>query len=415
MADINGLINSLKGISGTGGLLNEVSQALKDANLTMEPGDFASKDIKVAAPIGYDVWYLWAHDNFMAHYYTDQDPNHKDYTEYMNDCMDFLAKIPRLKPLRVLRNVSQILGTTVNNPFEVFGERTEWTNNGIYWINTLAFELWLMDQGMQFASDGPKGYAPNDYVGYISFPVGQLGVMEVISLLQETKLASDAEDGKITMTDEAIAVNPPEIFPPRSDASGYNHSGQNYCYGTHLIEGAYLVPDAVIRDMEPMASPMAGYAEDVKPKKWMRYWIHKSSKLPVPGEFIGVLCKPVATPPHVWWFQESSPFIYAGNWVETGNLTSGEVITVTLEADRTDGGVGDEYEVLIQGCLVTVYASDFFRYEVGDRVAIIKVDSTAAAQTQSFTWLAQPTLKETDEGTIKTNYIIIPATFYRAA
>ena len=68
MADIQNIINSLKGISGTGNLLGATAKLLKDANLTMEPGDFASKNIKMAAPIGYDLWYLWSHDNFMAHY-----------------------------------------------------------------------------------------------------------------------------------------------------------------------------------------------------------------------------------------------------------------------------------------------------------------------------------------------------------
>ena len=101
--------------------------------------------------------------------------------------------------------------------------------------------------------------------------------------------------------------------------------------------------------------------------------------------------------------------------MEAGNLTSGVVTAVTLEADRTDGKIGNQYKVKIQGCEVIIEASDFLVYSVGDRVAVVKVASINAAADKSFTWLDQPILKATDKGTEKTNYIIIPAAFYRPA
>jgi len=178
-----------------------------------------------------------------------------------------------------------------------------------------------------------------------------------------------------------------------------------------------LVPDQsvdglrpAVQDVELFSSPMEKYTEDVKPKMWMRYWIHKSSQI-VPGEFVGILCKPNVAPPHVWWFQESSPFLYAGNWLETWNLTSGVVTEVTLEADRTDGQIGNQYKIKIQGCEVSIEASDFLLYSVGDRVAVVKMDSIETAPTKSFTWLDQPTFKKEHEGELVTNFIIIPATF----
>jgi hypothetical protein len=324
---------------------------------------------------------------------------------------------------------------------------TEWANNGIYWINTIAFEIWQNGLGQQYASDGPKGFKINDYVGYLTFPIGQLGVMEVISLIQETDLSGydfegvDALDNYLvkipasdTLTDDEkpSLQSTPALFPDMKDANGNALAGENYCYGRHLIESAYLVPDEIVDsqneknssgetayapnpklDVELFSSKMKQYPEDVKPKKWMRYWIHKDSTLPVPGEFIGILCRPVACPPHVWWFQESSPFVYAGNWVETGNLTSGVVTVVTLEADRTDGKIGNQYRVKIQGCEVIIEASDFLVYAVGDRVAVLKLDSIVTAATKSFTWLDQPTFKSTDNLTEKITYLILPATFYK--
>jgi hypothetical protein len=449
MLDVGKIINSLKGISGSGNVLAQAMKAIKEANLTLEPGDFARSNIvaPMAAPIGYDLWYLFAHDNFMSHYYAEVNQDLKDYQPYLDDCFDFLKLLPGLKPLRVLRNLEQFISDTGFDAYSMTNY-INWTNNGIYWVNTAAFELWEKGLGAQYPSDGPKDFNPNDYVGYLSFPVGQLGVMEVMSLIQETKISGYLFAGKDGLPDtidkqpidpatledkfKPITKTPTEIFSPNKDINGVNHAGQNYCYGRHLIESAYLLPKTpepsqntsnsegtaayaptANRDVEPHSSPMAKYLEEVKPKLWMRYWIHKDSTMPVPGEFIGILCKPVAIPPHVWWFQESTPFLYAGNWMETGNLTSGEVIAVTREADRPEGSIGDEYSVLIQGCMVTIYPSDFLSYEVGDRVAILKVDSTTTKADKSFTWLDQVTFKDTDEGTVQTKHIIIPATFYK--
>jgi hypothetical protein len=328
----------------------------------------------------------------------------------------------------------------------------------MFWINTVAFELWTKGKGMQYASDGPsKDFKVNDYVGYISFPIGQLGVMEVVSLLQETELSGykfTAYDNSgyywpkaaptLEDKDKPKIQSTPEMFPDGKDSNGNILAGQNYCFGRHLIESAYLVPSTLVanqnarnsdgttarapvakEDVELFSSKMAKYAEAVEPKLWMRYWIHKDSTLPVPGEFIGILCRPVAVPPHVWWFQESSPFLYAGNWMETGNLTSGIIISVLLEAERDDNGIGNQYDVKIQGCEVTVYSTDFYDYKVGDRVAILKLDSTAtpttdeqkAAAKKSYTWLDQVYFKasdsDKDKNTSTTNYVIIPATFYK--
>ena len=441
--DIENIINSLKGVSGSGNVLAQTIKLVKDANLTLEPGDFARSNMPapMAAPTAYDLWYLFAHDNFLSHYYEDPDQDHQDYQPYLDASLSFLERLPGLKPLKVLRNLEQ-LATDIST--SVFGKlySAEYENNGIYWINSAAFELWNKELGAQYSSAGPKDFNPNDYVGYLSFPIGQLGVMEVISLIQETKIAGylfagidgsagvidkpPIDPGTLDEKDKPSVQSTPEIFPDMKDA------GKNYCYGRHLVESAYLLPETpepsqntvnsegtaayaptASRDVELFSSPMAGYLEEVKPKLWMRYWIHKDSTMPVPGEFIGILCKPVAIPPHVWWFQESTPFVYAGNWMETGNLTSGIVVAVTREADRPAGSIGDEYKVLIQGCTVTIYPSDFLYYEVGDRVAVLKIDSTTAKAEKSFTWLDQVALKDTDEGTVKTNYLIIPATFYK--
>lgn len=408
---IGRLIASMKGLAGSGNILSDLVSKVEGLVATMDPGDFVQSDsnIMMAAPVATDLWYLLYHDNLLKKYHADDagaDFNHYDYSGYLNENLDFLNKLTGLKPLKVLTDLAQ-LSTDVSQ--SVFGKlySAQYENNGIYWINTVAFENWGHGLGMQYASDGPDGYNPDDYVGYVSFPIGQLGVMEVISLLQESVL-TDAEN--ITDDQTPRVQSTPEIFPDMKDDNGNALAGQNYCYGRHLIDSAYLTQDAHI---ELFSRKMEQYPETVEPKKWMRYWIHKNDTFPVPGEFIGILTRPVACPPHVWWFQESSPFLYAGNWVETHYLTSGVITAVTLEADRTDGGTGNEYTVKIQGCPIIAYSSDFYDYQIGDRVAIMKLDSVTA--TESFTWLKQAHLKAADEGVAKENYVIIPCTFYETS
>ncbi len=472
MADkeqLSRILASMKGLAGSGNVLSYLVNQIDGLVATMEPGDFVRSDTGTAsaAPLATDLWYLFTHANFMARYfdpktgtpitpstsgsYSNADADHYDYRPYMAENLSFLTKLPGLKPLKVLRDLAKQL--SIDTALDVYDMKvkTQYQNNGIYWINTLAFELWTKGIGARYASDGPKDFNPNDYVGYISFPIGQLGIMEVISLMQETKLsgykftAVDALPNYYTRAavvlqdrDKPSLQSEPGIFPDMKDGNGNVLAGENYCYGRHLVERGYLVPEtpvagqntdapagetvcAASRDVELFSSGIKDYGEDVKPKFWMRYWIHKDSTFPVPGEFIGILCRPVACPPHVWWFQESSPFLYAGNWMETGNLTSGVVTKVILEEDRNDDGIGNQYYVKIQGCEVIIDSSDFFSYAFGDRVAVLKLDSTATPVTvdekekakKSFAWLDQPTFKNTDKLKEPATYVIIPATFYK--
>ena len=455
--DVENIINSLKGISGSGNILSKVVERATDILHTLEPGDIAGQEKASAAPIASDLWYLFYHQNLMQKYYSDvlgADFKHYDYSAYLSNNMSFLSYLPGLKPLKVFTDLKSQLIPVVEGRHGVFGDvitSAKYDNNGIYWINAAFFELRVQGVALQYPSEGSKGFKenPNDYVGDIAFPIGQLGVMEVISLFQETELmgyafAAYSSSGyyhqKPAITDLEDQYKPslqstPEMFPDMKDPNGNQLAGMNYCYGRHLIDFAYYKPETPVnsqntrnskndaayapvaeRDVELWAANIKDYGEEIKPKLWMRYWIHRDSTLPVPGEFIGMLARPVAAPPHVWWFQESSPFLYAGNWMETGNLTSGVVTEVTLEADRTDGGTGDLYKVKIQGCEVQIAASDFLRYSVGDRVAVLKTGSLAKAD-KAFTSLNQTYLKDSDSFTktlvISGLYVILPLTFYK--
>jgi hypothetical protein len=456
--DVSKIIASMKGLASGSAILSKVVERASDILLTMEPGDIAGQSKASAAPIATDLWYLWYHQNLMQKYYADEtgaDVKHYDYAPYLTANLSFLSYLPGLKPLKALADLDTQFKVLEpgqrEHHYDLWSLNFQYANNGIYWINTAFFELRIQDTSLQYPSDGSAGYKenPNDYVGYIAFQIGQLGVMEVISLFQETELSgyafsayassgyyhqkepiSDLEDKY-----KPSLQNTPEIFPDMKDSNGNQLANMNYCFGRHLIEFAYYKPEIPVsqqnnsnsdgssayapvaaRDVELWASNIKDYGEEIKPKLWMRYWIHKDSTMPVPGEFIGILTRPVAAPPHVWWFQESSPFLYAGNWMETGNLTSGVVTEVTLEADRTDGGTGDLYKVKVQGCEIQIAASDYLRYSVGDRVAVLKTGSLAKAD-KSFASLNQTYLKDSDSYTktlvMNGLYVILPLSFYK--
>jgi len=412
--DINKIFNSMKGTTSAGSTLSASLNKFENLIKTMEPGDVArqSPRMVMAAPIGYDLWYLNCHDNLFEHYFPGIDGNHYDYSAYLAEKYDFLGSLTGLKPIKTLRDLAQITSISYFNVSEM-RDVLDWSNNGIYWVNSIAYELFPAGMSLQYDSIGPKGFSKNDYVGYFSFPVGQLGVMEVIALLYETDLSGylcigrNVKNATAPQGDEMPSVQTPPLMFPEMEGAGENH-----CYGKHLIESGHKTADGEEMTVEWMSSVLEKYKEDVKPKKWMRYWIHKDSKFPVPGEFVGALTKTLAVPPHVWWFQESNPFLYAGNWVETFFLTSGVVIAVIPKESRTDGKEGNQYTVKIQDCKVKVEATDFLLYNVGDRVAVLKVGKVSLTQETSYTWLDLETFTESDEGTEQPFYVIMPAVFY---
>jgi hypothetical protein len=240
------------------------------------------------------------------------------------------------------------------------------------------------------------------------FPVGQLGVMEVISMFQETEL--EVEGFTLKPDEVPVQITETQLFPPME------HAGENRSFGKYLIESGYIIPNEVKSQVEIMSSvyiPEKDYTRNVAPKSWTKLWIKKTDKFPVPGEFIGILCKPVACPPHVWWFQESTPFLYAGNWVETQNLTSGVITQVTLEVNRIDRGIGNEYWVKVNGIEFIAYASDFKLYEVDERVAVLKRWTIGSKTERSFTWKDQRDGTHPVKNQVSLEFMIIPITFYK--
>jgi hypothetical protein len=232
----------------------------------------------------------------------------------------------------------------------------------------MRFELYTPTKGTAaYDSAGPK-QRQNDYAGYLSFPIGPLGVQFVISIMTETIAIGEniqSDNVKPVAFSSGDIVTGGAITPP-------GIAGHEGCPGVNLITKAYLVGESPADEkfVEYLADD-AG--EKVKFHKNLRYWIPKDSTWMWPGEFVVLICRPMPT--HCWFFQETSPFIYAGNWAETEFYASGvvkEIFVIDEDFEPEDEEVGNRYRVWVKNEELILKSSDFLEYEVDERVALLK-------------------------------------------
>lgn len=456
--NLSEVISSLKGLTGGAPVFQELFRLSDKGAITpptMEPGDFASKDRVMAAPLAPDLWYIFNHVNLLTWVVPDTD----EPDSFMDRRLSFFSsKLAGIKPLQGIVSVGDVVGSR-----EWFTNKMEWINEAHDWVQLLAFEIRFKNQPFQYSTEVKM---PNSAVGYIMIPIGGPGVIEVISLVQETiteipgfvipyeERPKTINDGIDTMTN---------LFPP---TSGWV---LNQCYGRHLLESCYVIPETektkvlmesryhikmgplmVVNssgDLEEINGQGLGREIDIpmesiygkgvntdgsrnedqpgkviKPKNWMRVWITREDKWPIPGEFIGILIKPSPIPPHVWWFMRSSPLLYAGNWMDTLDLTSG--LIKSKESDIThpeSGSLCTRYVITIHGIDIQVYSSDFIEYDIGTRVAVWKNRKDEVANNyddrvnRSFDQREQQQYGdplETDPAEDYTIYVILPITFF---
>lgn len=124
-------------------------------------------------------------------------------------------------------------------------------------------------------------------------------------------------------------------------------------------------------------------------------------KWPIPGEFIGLGVRMLRGLP--WGEQKSSPFIYAGNWVDGVFLTTGTIEEIIEGGDYHFSTYKVKWHNLAEP--ITLKPSDFAEYKVGDRVTILK-DVSITKDYQS---------SEDDDVQAdcdKSKWQIVPITFY---
>ncbi|MBU4317681.1 MAG: hypothetical protein KKF30_10450 [Proteobacteria bacterium] len=377
-----------KGVMPTSGLTQRINQlrnlsrdGLRANSVTMiDPGDFArlggknTPDIQISAPIASDIWYFWKTKSILP-----EEPEESE--EFVTERMAFLvSKWGGIRPLRTVNQRKDLLLYP-----ESWSSKGFFENNGPYCVKEMRYEMAFEGRSILNTSQGqPEGVFP----AFLAFPVGQLGVMRILSIMSE----SMAEAEGFEIEDDYRPVTGGEFFPPV-------HTNGNKCIGLHLYENCYQK-----KDSGRVEYPAGKFGDDILPHLWMKYYIKAEDTWPVPGEFIGLLCKPLSVPPHVWWFQETSPFLVSGNWFETSCYTSGIIKEVM-------GPIGEEafkrYKIKVQGAEIVLAPSDFYEYAVGERVAVIR---SMNADIQGFSWIELVALKAS--GDLNLTMFIAPISFY---
>jgi hypothetical protein len=400
MISIDGILNSMRGDMSSGATLSTMKSRLKQKLATVDPGDFALTSaggmVTAYAPVSGDLWYLWNHVNGMT--WGEPGANTRDYVDRR---LAFLAS--KLHGIAAMRGI-----TSKDNLTRGSLPRTEgwevshagsWHAQAGPWFQLMAFEILFTGQTFSYNSED---FTPRGVVGYISFPVGQFGVMEVVSLIRESVTDSASF---IMNIDERPVKASPSLLPPITDWT------LNKCYGQHLVESGYSVTNSAYIYPAKTAIPEQKYGADVRPKGWGRLWITRRDTWPIPGEFVGILCKPTPIP-HAWWYQESSPFLYAGNWVDTENLTSGVITEVTSDSTHPNGTTCVKYKIRIHGNEVYVFSSDFVVYDAGTRVGVLKVNSTQTSSFMSYDFAAMALEAQPELNAISEQFVIVPITFF---
>jgi len=126
-------------------------------------------------------------------------------------------------------------------------------------------------------------------------------------------------------------------------------------------------------------------------------------KYPVPGEFVAMGHRLFPTKP--WGDQETSPFLFSGNWFDTLYYTTAIVVGVT---EPTDEKPFPLYRVKWRGAEeesnneFLAKPSGFETYQEGDRVAVLK---NVATERVSQTW-------KDDQEFQEILWRLVPITFY---
>jgi len=283
--------------------------------------------------------------------------------------IDWLPNVPhdifyRAKTYNVLEYLGISIDDTISRIADIISAAGDIglmmnPDTGNYYVKELEFEIY---------EDG------SDPVMMIMAPVGQTGTMLNIALITQTGLKTGGQG-----TVSPVAGG--KVIPPMP-ASFDETVGGVLLLTTSQVQGDNA-------EYKPSNTGSIGEIED--PHVWLQYMLPGDSTDIVPGEFVGIICQPWL--PHCWWSQETSPFLYAGHWVETRFYSSG-VVT---------GVLGDGfYSLVVKNEEIVVKSTDYYGYVVGERVGLLK--------TLTGTGL----FSNKDMGTAGADWRLIPVDFYGA-
>lgn len=229
--------------------------------------------------------------------------------------------------------------------------------------------------------------APEDVIIFIDFLDGMsCGAAELIGVVGEL---SSCKNIVVLESNHKSVPEMHEKFFADSEFEDDKH-----------VPFSHLWADRLKKDnpYQMLAKNLEGELLPINCHWWFRFFLvdeESEIKWPVPGEFLS-FC-PRIWPSMAWNYQESNPFMFSGNWMETVYYTNAKVIEV-LEA--TDETPYPTYRIQYRKYQIIAKPTDFADHKVDERVTILRLSDK-----DSWTW-KDLTEFNTEE------WVIAPVSFY---
>lgn len=297
----------------------------------------------------------------------DESEDLSDIMEQAGDCLDDMFEVYEIEPLKI------------KSEQRLFVAR---------------FELPKYNKELQYSDAKLDGVS--ECSGWVDFLSGLqvLGAVEILATVGEWSSRQDKEDGYVA----AVKGGGGGPAVPKEFFAGYKDDRIIHNY-------LYLADPDDKKDRDTFVDGVEGEPEPKGLHWWTRINLHDDEKKwPMPGEFFAMAVR--QWPECPWGKQETNPYFFAGNWLDTAYLTGGMITEIDEDSQdypvytvkwRGDGEGENTYKAT---------SSDFAEYKVGDRVTIIK-DVVKAAEKDSQRW-KDDDMKEFD----KDKWMIAPIIFY---
>jgi hypothetical protein len=275
-------------------------------------------------------------------------------------------------------------GDSLREMFDQFGYQPFVDKDGGERIYLCRYEF-LRTGGALKYQDGIMDVFPGDKIIYFDFLTGfPIDCIELLFMFgQYSSIYSKEQITKM----QSGGVTPPV---PASFFEGYDPD--------RVLQNI----TALDRELDPeyygvyLADELKGAPKADGVKWWSRVNINTEDTFPIPGEFVGLGTRMM--PGEFSDQQQSSPYLYAGNWIDYIYYTSGEVEEVYMDGDTP------MLTVKWRSRTLRLKQTDYAKYEVGDRVTILKrVDTNKVTQT----WEDQDTTEPSDD-----QWVVAPFMFY---
>lgn len=282
-------------------------------------------------------------------------PRREDARKEVNPLFDLFATWILFKEEPGMDDILDKAGDSLDKMFEFYK---------IYPVNInkerklylARFELAKFDEDLQFpeASFMKSG---GKVVGFVDFLSGfPMDTPEALLMIGEISSREIYKHGKLPVMDakgEITSPVPNNFFEAFDDQS-------------LLLNYLYLESDQGL----VLADNLSGEPDANGLHWWVRtnFLAKDGAKFPYPGEFWALAIRMM--PDRFSDEQESAPFLFAGNWIDTVYYSSGIIKSVD---EPTDQFPFPTYTVQWRGKTYSpVMATDFTEYKEGDRVVLLK-------------------------------------------